>query len=247
MGKRTLQKTGKTHKLRPRDYWSTIDERAIPPLLPHLPAGARYAEPMAGRGALIEMLRPHITCAWASDLKPMAEGIAQGDALECVIGDADMFITNPPWTRAILHKLIVHLSDQAPTWFLFDSDWLNTGQAGAFMERCRKVVHIGRLIWIPETTNAGFTSCSWYLFDKPLAGSAPVFFGHKCLPPEAQKKTRRICGDCGVLIDRFGKWRLQVRNGVVSPVHQDCADPSGAIAAGPRPPAPTPLLDWNPS
>lgn len=227
MGKRTLQATGIVHKPRPRDFWSTIDARCIPPLLAHLQFGARYAEPMAGDGALVRLLGDHAVCVWAADLEPQNASIARGDALACEIGEADMFISNPPWTRSLLHALIVYLSDQAPTWLLFDSDWLNTGQAGRFMDRCRKVVHVGRLIWIPGTTNAGFTSCSWYLFDKPRAGNTPLFYAHGCKPPEADRRVHRICADCGVMIDRFGKWHLQMRQGVPSPVHKDCRFPTG--------------------
>ena len=174
-------------------------------------------------------------------MQPEADGIAQGDAFECQIGDADVFITNPPWTRPLLHRTIVHLSDQAPTFLLFDTDWMNTGQAGKFMERCRKIIYVGRLLWIPGTTTRGFQPCAWYEFGKPIPGSAPAFFAHKCLPAEADKRTRRICADCGVLIDRFGKWTLQTRNGLPTPVHRDCAWPS---TGGPVAPAAVPLLDW---
>lgn len=242
MGKRTRHKTGKTHAKRARDLWSTIDPRCIPPLLPHLPRGGRYAEPMAGEARLIRMLEPHIACAWAADLKPMAPGIEARDVFASQIGDADLYISNPPWTRKVLHQIIVHLSDQAPTWLLFDTDWLVTNQAGAFMERCRKVVYTGRLIWIEGTTNAGFQACAWYLFDKPITGSHPTFYGHECLPSDAARRTRRLCADCGVVIDRFGKWKLQTRNGLPTPVHRNCADPAGRLA---RAPADAPLLDWR--
>lgn len=226
MGKRTKSVTGKTHALRPRDYWPTIDPKAIPPLLRHLPKGARYAEPMAGNGSLIRLIGDGADCLWASDLSPQGEGIMQRDVFQCGPDGADAFVTNPPWTRAMLHQIILHLSDQAPTYLLFDADWLNTQQAGDFMERCRKVIHVGRLIWIEDTTNGGFTACCWYLFDKPIAGSAPTFYGFDCLPAEAQTKPRRVCHDCGQLIDRFGKWSLQKRGGTMTPVHKNCTHPS---------------------
>lgn len=238
MGKRTLHKTGKTHALRPRDYWPTIDPRAIPPLLPHLPPG-RYAEPMAGNGSLIRLLAPHVQCAWAADLQPQAEGIAQADVFSATLGSAQFFISNPPWTRALLHKIILHLSDQGTVFLLFDADWLMTAQAGAFMERCRKVIYIGRLIWIEGTTGGGFSAQAWYEFGRPIPGSAPVFYGHGCLPSESPRRTRRICADCGVLIDRFGKWKLVDRQGVAAVAHKDCANPSGT-----RVEEPMPIMDW---
>jgi hypothetical protein len=78
-----------------------------------------------------------------------------------------MFITNPPWDRKILHPLIVHLSDQAPTWLLFDADWMHTRQAAPFMPRLRKIVSVGRVKWIPDSTMTGKDNCAWYLFDRP--------------------------------------------------------------------------------
>lgn len=239
MGKRTRTKTGKTHAPRKHDLWKTIDPLAIPPLLPHLPPG-RYAEPCAADGSLIRLLGDEAECAWASDIDPGAPGIFENDARTTGLGAADYFLTNPPWTRAVLHEIIVNLSDQAPTFLLFDSDWMVTGQAGAFMERCRKIIYVGRLLWVPGTTRRGFQACCWYEFGRPIAGSAPLFFGHGCMPT-GKRRARRICADCDTLIDRFGKWRLEARNGVPSPVHLDCRYPSGA----PPEPAPTPLFSWG--
>lgn len=190
MGKRTKTATGRTYALIPRDYWPTIDIRARAPLIPHLPRGVRYAEPMAGNGSLIRILGPEIECAWAADLVPQGEGILVGDVMEAEIGDADMFITNPPWTRWMLHKLLVHLSDRAPTWLLVDADWMNTAQFGRFASRCRRIVYIGRLLWVPGTTNPGFTACCWYLFDKPEPKSTPVFYPRGVLPRFPYKEAR---------------------------------------------------------
>lgn len=192
MGKRTRAITGKVYAKRPRDYWPTFDPKARKALVPHLPRGVRYAEPMAGDGSLIRLLGPEIQCAWAADLEPRGEGILQGDVMECRIGDAEMFISNPPWTREMLHLIIPYLSDQAPTWLLFDADWKDTDQAAAFMPRCRRIVSAGRLIWIPGTTNGGFTACCWYLFDKPIAKSAPVFYAHGCRPQQPYRALQPV-------------------------------------------------------
>jgi hypothetical protein len=53
----------------------------------------------------------------------------QWNALD--IQAASMFITNPPWDRKVLHPLIEHLSSIAPTWLLFDADWMHTKQSSA--------------------------------------------------------------------------------------------------------------------
>lgn len=116
-------------------------------------------------------------CVGAYDIAPGHPLIQQKDALEAVVDDLDMFITNPPWSRPILHKLIIHLSDQAPTWLLFDADWMHTKQSSQFMSRLRAVVSVGRLRWIPETKMDGKDNCCWYLFGPPVDGGATLFFG----------------------------------------------------------------------
>lgn len=110
----------------PRDFYPTPRE-AVVPLLRHLDRDTRFCEPCAGNGALID----HLTaaghrCASAWDIEPQRDDIAQHDARLRLIGNIDCFITNPPWDRLILHELIVHLSDQHPTWLLFDADWIHT-------------------------------------------------------------------------------------------------------------------------
>jgi hypothetical protein len=36
------------------------------------------------------------------------------------------FVTDPPWSRPVLHEIIVNLSNQAPAWLLLDGDWGHT-------------------------------------------------------------------------------------------------------------------------
>lgn len=228
-----------------RDYYRSIDPRIGHALAPHLSPGVRYVEPCAGAGDLIAQLRPFATCVGAYDIAPQTEGIARADMFDLTIGDADMWIANPPWARPILHRLIVHLSDQAPLWALFDANWAFTKQAGPFMPRLRRVVTVGRLKWIPDSTMVGKDDAAWFLFDRPLAGSAPIFYGRGCLPVE-RRRSRRLCADCGVLIDRFGKWGLVERNGVPAPVHINCRNPASRLADGEiAEPSSAPLLEWG--
>ena len=86
----------------------------------------------------------------ARDIEPQRHDIARGDALDIVLeqGHGAVFITNPPWSRAVLHDLIEHLSDQAPTWLLFDADWVHTRQSVPYLNRLRRIVSVGRLKWI---------------------------------------------------------------------------------------------------
>lgn len=212
---------------------------AVAPLLPHLPKGVRYAEPCAGKGDLINHLAAHAECVWASDIAPRRADIHENDARTCGLGDAEIFVTNPPWTRALLHEIIVCLSDKAPTWLLFDGAWAFTKQARPFMERCRRIVTVGRVKWMPGSDHVGKEDAAWYLFDRPLAGSAPLLYGRGCLPTEPMKRPERLCHDCGVLIGRFGKWSLKHRNGVLTCVHDDCQHPNGVHVE-----EATPLLDY---
>lgn len=150
-------------KRRKQDFYAT-PESAVLPLLPHLPVGTKFNEPCAGNGALTLTLQSHgFECGWQSDIEPQAHGIQRCDALSVAACCEDMFITNPPWTREILHSLIVHLSDIAPTWLMFDADWMHTKQAIPYLTRCVKIVSVGRVSWMGNGVS-GFDNCAWYLF-----------------------------------------------------------------------------------
>jgi hypothetical protein len=159
-----------------RDFYPTPAE-AVAPLLRHLKPRSRFVEPCAGNGALIDHLTGagHV-CARAWDIEPQREDIDRADALTKLVGNLDCFITNPPWSRDVLHPLIVHLSDQAPTWLLFDADWIHTRQAAPYLPRLRKIVSVGRVKWIPNSPFTGKDNCAWHLFDRP-AGQGAAFFG----------------------------------------------------------------------
>lgn len=170
MGKRS------NFERRDRDFYPTPYE-AVVPLLPHLTPSARFCEPCAGDGALVDHLTKHgFDCAEARDIEPRRDNIERKDALTTFAGNFTCFITNPPWDRKILHPLIEHLSDQHPTWLLFDADWMHTKQAAPYMARCLKIVSVGRVKWIPGSKMTGKDNCCWYLFDR-VDFSAPVFVG----------------------------------------------------------------------
>lgn len=162
-----------------KDYYRTIDKRAVEALAPHLLPNTRFCEPCAGAGDLMDQLTDlgHI-CTRASDIDPQREDIEQKDALTTLTGNIDCFITNPPWSRPILHQLIVFLSSQHPTWLLFDADWAHTKQSVPYMSLCTDIVAIGRLIWIPGTTMSGKDDCSWYRFSAESNGTT-IFHGRR--------------------------------------------------------------------
>lgn len=160
----------------PRDFYPTPRE-AVLPLLPHLMPRTHFAEPCAGDGALVRHLEGagHV-CALALDIEPRGEGIIPQSALDALLVGFDCIITNPPWDRSILHALIPHLSFQAPTWLLFDADWMHTRQSAPFMHYLRKIVSVGRVKWIPDSPFTGKDNCCWYLFDQN-DGAAAYFVG----------------------------------------------------------------------
>lgn len=172
--------TGTTKERSPRDFYRTVDPRAVVPLVAHLGRDVCYAEPCAGGGDLIDLFHPHgWQCQWASDLHPMRRSvystgqlIAQEDALQLaqLLDDhpdllPDMFVTNPPWNRPVMHEMIAALAEIRPVWMLFDAAWPQTKQAIRLGPICHTIISVGRLKWFSGTKNDATTDCSWYGFD----------------------------------------------------------------------------------
>jgi len=163
------------------DFYPTPRE-AVEPLIPHLPKGKfTFAEPCAGDGILAKHLSKLTEArAYATimmDIVPKSNFVERGDALEfrCP-SDTDYIITNPPWTRQLLHPMIDLFASQKPTWLLFDADWMHTVQAGPYLDYCRRIVAVGRVKWIPDSPSVGKDNAAWYLFDKNAVGGT-FFFG----------------------------------------------------------------------
>lgn len=159
MGKRS---TGRFQRRKNDDYATPL--KAVVPLVRHLKAVpiVRFAEPCAGAGDLVNHLE-------GFGLKCVAQGdIKHGeDALKLTarqVGLADAIITNPPWTRQLLHPLIAHLRQLAPTWLLFDSDWANNEHAAEHLRYCSHILPIGRVKWFPDSPHISIDNCSWYRF-----------------------------------------------------------------------------------
>lgn len=171
-----------------RDFYPT-PAAAVVPLLAHLAPGTRFIEPCAGDGALVrELMFAGHECVGAFDVEPRHTGIERCDVFDSVelpplgaVGwsPVDAFITNPPWSREILHPLIARLAVQRPTWLLFDADWAHTAAATEFLPWCEKIVSVGQVKWFPGSKHKSMDHCCWYLFDADLPewAAAPVFFG----------------------------------------------------------------------
>lgn len=140
-----------------KDAYMTFDPRAVTPLFDYYGGiNFTYYEPCVGNGDLVNLLKP-LACIGSSDSEKDARTYQYKT-------DAEMFITNPPWTREVLHPIINNLRVQRPTWLLFDADWMFTAQSSLYMKFCKVVLPIGRLKWIPNTTDVGKDNCAWYLF-----------------------------------------------------------------------------------
>jgi len=102
--------------------------------------------------------------------------------IEDADGNVDFFITNPPWSRDVLHPMLVHLSAIRPTFLLFDADWMHTKQAAPYLIYCKKIISVGRVKWIPGSRHTGKDNAAWYLFEAdPRHPSEPVdFYGRGC-------------------------------------------------------------------
>lgn len=163
---------------RDRDYYPTPKE-AVLPLFAHLNPNTKFIEPCAGDLALVKILEEQgHECALASDIEPQAPNVLKQDALSSTFkpNPNEIIITNPPWDRKVLHPMIVAFSDVAPTWLLFDADWMHTKQSKEYLPRLRKIISVGRVKWIPESNGAGKDNSAWYLFDKP-SETPTIFYG----------------------------------------------------------------------
>lgn len=159
---------------RPMDSYQTIDPRAIPPLLPFLHGVQTFAEPCAGAGKLVSALqRAGLVCGYQGDIAAGQDALAL-----TALSGVDAIITNPPWTREILHPMIRHFQRLAPTWLLFDADWPHTRQSAPLIRNCSHIVSIGRLIWIEGTTQTGKDNCAWYRFHVQHH-EGPRFYGRE--------------------------------------------------------------------
>jgi hypothetical protein len=154
---------------RPQDDYAT-PLAALEPLLPHLCRQTPVCEPCPGDGYLSAHLGRAGFTVYPKD----------GDARKAkyqVWGDKWVFVTNPPWTRTVLHPIIENLSNQATTWLLFDADWMHCKQAIPYLPRLRQVVSVGRVKWIPDSPYVGKDNACWYRFGTPSEFVATRFFG----------------------------------------------------------------------
>lgn len=160
-----------SYKKRKNDKYLT-PYKAVLPLLPFLAPNTKFVEPCAGDGRLIRWLERHgHECVGAMDIEPQDLFIPVGNALDGWPWNWPLWhgsvITNPPWSRHLLHPMIEHFMKHAAdgVWLLFDAAWKHTGQARPYLPHCSHIVNVGRVRWIEGTTQDGKDDSCWYRFD----------------------------------------------------------------------------------
>lgn len=157
---------------RKHDAYQTTDQRAVEALRPFINGFDTFAAPCCGDGHLIRSLEAiGLKCVLASDIQHGTDALGITDFC-----GADAIIENPPWSRDLLHAMILHFQKHALTWLLFDSDWAYNKSAKPYLDQCSHIVAVGRLCWLPETGVSGKDNCAWFCFDKHHVGG-PHFFG----------------------------------------------------------------------
>lgn len=132
------------------------------PVIPHLRAEGirKFAEPCSGRGQMIGTLEEHgFVCTFSGDIERGFDALTDEFA-----GEFDAIVTNPPWTRKLLHPMIRRFQRIAPTWLLFDADWAHTAQAEPLLIHCSDIVSVGRVKWIEDSQHMGKDNAAWYRF-----------------------------------------------------------------------------------
>ncbi|HEY0120621.1 MAG TPA: hypothetical protein VGC14_02475 [Rhizobium sp.] len=171
MGKRS------TFERRKNDAYQT-PAPAVQPLIPFLRGIHTFAEPCAGEGKLISALEGHgLRCTFSNDIERGFDAIID---LQFVESRFDAIITNPPWTRELLHQMIVTFQSIAPTWLLFDADWVHTRQAVPFIDQCSHIVSVGRVKWIEDSKFTGKDNAAWHRFHAQHSGG-PRFFAREAV------------------------------------------------------------------
>ena len=139
------------------------------PLIPFV-EGKRFAEPCCGEGHLVRHLESYgLRCVYQGDMHKGRNALARDS-----YGRIDGIITNPPHKRDMLHPLILHFQEIAPTWLLIDLDWVANLQAVPYLPKCSDIVIIGRVKWIENSAFTGKENFGWYRFDGNYRGATKI-------------------------------------------------------------------------
>lgn len=175
-----MTKTNGVYEKRPRDFYPT-PEKAVTPLLKHLPRGLTFCEPCAGNGVLVDLLEKKLDaqCFLPIDIEPQADWITKADAINLndeQLSFCEYIITNPPFTWSVLQPLMKLWISLRPTVLLLPADFMHNQRFAPYLDSCVDIVSIGRIKWIEDSKTSGVENYCWYLFDKD-ARAQTRFFG----------------------------------------------------------------------
>jgi hypothetical protein len=167
----------------PKDFYPTTDPKAVPPKLVDFIRGKTYAEPCYGNGDLEDLLMDVATCKWRSDIRETVGSSKVMDALEVTkedLNECDLIATNPPFSKDVLLPLINHFVSLKPTWLLLPADYMHNIYFGPYMDKCSKVVSVGRVCWFPKEGKrvASTENFAWYFWKQgATTDTETVFYG----------------------------------------------------------------------
>jgi hypothetical protein len=131
-----------------------------------------------------------LRCVYAGD-------IATGqDALALTIADcnnAHAIITNPPFIRGLLERLIPQFSEIAPTWLLLPADWMHNLYAARFLPSCTDIVSVGRVRWFEGTKMSSMENFAWHRFCARHSANPILHARDSALPLPCVS----LCAQCG--------------------------------------------------
>jgi len=162
----------------PRDYYPTTDPNALPPAFINLIRGKTYAEPCCGSGDLVDLLADIAVCRWESDVEYRGCGKIW-DAMYLStheVGQCDMILTNPPFSRDVLLSMIDHFISLKPTWLLLPSDYMHNKYFSPYMSKCSKVVSVGRLKWFKDSKHSSTDNFCWYYWQQSATEDTETVF-----------------------------------------------------------------------
>jgi len=157
----------------PRDKYYTWDARAYTPMRAIFRQIGSFVEPCAGGGDMIRALEAiHPRCVYACDIEPTADfdrilKLSYDQIDPAIFKHADYIITNPPWTRSVMHPFIEWcIASGTPAWLLIDTNWASSRQARPLLSYCSDIVPTPRLKWIPDSKDSAKDDTAWYRFQE---------------------------------------------------------------------------------
>jgi hypothetical protein len=150
-----------------RDFYRTPRKAALP-LIPFLRGIKTFSEPCCGDRALVRHLVEFgLVCVYAGDIATGQDALAVNS-----YGGAEINVTNPPFKRELLYRLIPHFMRIAPTWLLLPIDFASNQKSAELMRSCSDVVPIGRVKWFEDSEFGSMDNFGWFRFDARCSARA---------------------------------------------------------------------------